>query len=56
MLLERTVSTESGESKGTSTESVEGLVAGEEESIETIGKEMEDETRVEVEIGVGIES
>lgn len=53
MLLERTVSTESIE---TSTESVEGLVAGEEESIETIGKEMEDETGVEVEIGVGIES
>ena len=47
--------TGSVESKGTSTESVERLAAREEQSTKTVGKEMEDETWVEVKIGVGIE-
>ena len=36
--------TGSVESKGTSTESVERLAAGEEQSTKIVGKEMEDET------------
>jgi len=47
MEIGRLVSTES---KGTSTDSVEGLAIGEEESTKIVGKAKEDEVGVEEEI------